>query len=165
MAVLRKLDDVVAGIVKLLVVVSFTALIAACVLQVFTRFVLNNSLSWTEELARYAFIWANLAGAAICVRKQSHATVTAITDNLPRKAQVVLKIFVYVILMAICVVLIRYGAQIAYASRLQPSPALKINMALVNAAVPVSAACIFVHSFVLWLEYIQELMGGKEVTR
>lgn len=162
MSVLRMADSIVDRIVKVLVVISFTVLIAACVLQVFTRFVLNNSLSWTEELARYAFIWANLTGAAICVRSQSHATVTAITDNLPRKAQVVLKLFVYVIIMAISVILIRYGSQVAWAGRFQPSPALKVNMALINAAVPVSALCIFVHSLVLWLEYLLELIGKGE---
>lgn len=77
---IQKMNAAVEKVLNIMVAVSFTILIAACVLQVFTRFVLNNSLSWTEELARYAFIWSNLLGAAICTQKSSHATVTAITD-------------------------------------------------------------------------------------
>lgn len=89
---IQKMNAAVEKVLNIMVAVSFTILIAACVLQVFTRFVLNNSLSWTEELARYAFIWSNLLGAAICTQKSSHATVTAITDALPKKVQTVLKI-------------------------------------------------------------------------
>jgi len=156
---LNKVDSFVGMIVKGLVVISFTVLIVACVLQVFTRFVLNNALSWTEELARYAFIWANLTGAAICVQHASHATVTAITDILPRRAQVVLKLVVQVLVVAICCVLVVQGGKVTYATRFQTSPALHVNMALINASVPVSAFCMLIHSVSHFAQYILELMG------
>lgn len=164
MYLLKKTDAVVAAFVKALVVLSFTVLIVACVLQVFTRFVLNNSLSWTEELARYAFIWSNLTGAAICVRYNSHATVTAITDSLPDRAQLLLKAVVHFLILAICCVLIVYGFRIAYATRIQTSPALHVNMALINSSVPISAACILIHTVVHLVDVIRELIGKGAAT-
>ena len=121
-----------------LVCATFAVLIFACVLQVFTRFVLNNSLSWTEELARYAFIWSNFLGAAICTQKESHATVTAVTDLLPAKAQTVLKMAVSLIVILVAGVLIWYGFKVAYAVRLQLSPALRVSMELLLCAVCLS---------------------------
>ncbi len=52
-------------------------------LQVFSRYVLNHSLYWSEELARYLFIWLVFLSAAIVLRKDRHIQVTAIVDLLP----------------------------------------------------------------------------------
>lgn len=116
---IQKMNAAVEKVLNIMVAVSFTILIAACVLQVFTRFVLNNSLSWTEELARYAFIWSNLLGAAICTQKSSHATVTAITDALPKKVQTVLKIAVNLIIILVAYVLVRYGWKVVMSTRMR----------------------------------------------
>ena len=97
----EKIEKIVERLLYFLVCATFAVLIFACVLQIFTRFVLNNSLSWTEELARYAFIWSNFLGAAICTQKESHATVTAVTDLLPAKAQTVLKMAVSLIVILV----------------------------------------------------------------
>ena len=65
MKVLQRVSDTVNRIVGYVGIAVFLALIIACVMQVFFRFVLNNSLSWTEELARYCFIWMHMLGASI----------------------------------------------------------------------------------------------------
>lgn len=134
----EKIEKIVERLLYFLVCATFAVLIFACVLQIFTRFVLNNSLSWTEELARYAFIWSNFLGAAICTQKESHATVTAVTDLLPAKAQTVLKMAVSLIVILVAGVLIWYGFKVAYAVRLQLSPALRVSMELLLCAVCLS---------------------------
>jgi len=52
-------------------------------LQVFSRYVLNHSLYWSEELARYMFIWLVFSSAAIVLRMDRHIQVTAFVDILP----------------------------------------------------------------------------------
>ena len=60
MKTLRRVSDTVNKAVSYVGVALFCVLIVACVLQVFFRFVLNNSLAWSEELARYCFIWMHM---------------------------------------------------------------------------------------------------------
>lgn len=50
-------------------------------LQVFMRYVMNDSLTWSEELARYAFIWATYIGVACGVKRKSHIAVEALVDR------------------------------------------------------------------------------------
>ena len=159
---IQKMNAAVEKVLNIMVAVSFTILIAACVLQVFTRFVLNNSLSWTEELARYAFIWSNLLGAAICTQKSSHATVTAITDALPKKVQTVLKIAVNLIIILVAYVLVRYGWKVVMSTRMQLSPALRISMSYVYASAPGRGVLVIFYSAVHLAESLAELAGKGE---
>lgn len=52
-------------------------------LQVFSRYVLNHSLFWSEELARYMFIWLVFLSAAMVLRQDRHIQVSAFVDILP----------------------------------------------------------------------------------
>jgi TRAP-type C4-dicarboxylate transport system permease small subunit len=54
--------------------------------QFFTRYVLNNSASWTEEIARYLLIGTVFVGAAIGVAKNNHIQVDLLYRYLPRAA-------------------------------------------------------------------------------
>ncbi len=63
--------------------VVFWALGAIVFLQFFTRYVLNDSLAWTEEIARYALMWLTFIGAAIVARKNMHISVEVLLHYLP----------------------------------------------------------------------------------
>ena len=58
-----------------MVLVVFWALAVVVFLQFFTRYVLNSSLGWTEEIACYLLIAVTFIGSALAVRKQSHIAV------------------------------------------------------------------------------------------
>src|SRR5947209_14569631 len=52
--------------------VLFWCLAFIVFLQFFTRYILNDSLSWTEEIARYGLMWLAFIGGAVVTRKKSH---------------------------------------------------------------------------------------------
>lgn len=162
MKALKKITDAVEKLLNFMVAASFAILIIACVLQVFTRFVLNSSLSWTEELARYAFIWANLLGAAICTKKGTHATVTAITEALPKKLQLVFKIAAHIVVMMVAYVLIWYGFKVVASTRMQLSPALRISMSIVYASAPVCGLLVMFYSALNLFDSVMLLRGKGE---
>lgn len=69
------------------VLVVFWGLAFVVFLQFFTRYVLNDSLGWTEEIARVLLIVVTFLGAVMAVRKQSHIAVELVFRTLPRPAR------------------------------------------------------------------------------
>jgi TRAP-type C4-dicarboxylate transport system permease small subunit len=69
-----------------LALVLFWVLGGVVFTQFFTRYVLNNSASWTEEIARYLLVGAVFVGAGIGVAKNNHIQVDLLYRYLPRRA-------------------------------------------------------------------------------
>ena len=65
----------------------FWGLFAVVFLQFYTRYVLNSSLGWTEEIARYLLILVTFVGSVTAMRKGSHIAVEALLVFLPPGAK------------------------------------------------------------------------------
>lgn len=79
-------------------------LMAAMVLdvtwQVFTRFVMDNPSSYTEEIARFLLIWIGLLGAAYAYRKHSHLSLDLLIHKLDQQQQRLLTRFIQLFTIA-----------------------------------------------------------------
>src|SRR5262245_34060840 len=65
--------------------IFFWSLAIVVFLQFYTRYFVNNSLAWTEEIARYLLICSAFAGSVMAMRKRSHIAVEALHVYLPKK--------------------------------------------------------------------------------
>ena len=80
--------------------VILTAMVAIIFIQVVMRYVFNNSLSWSEELARYMYVWVTWVGVSYSVRNGSHLRITMLRDRLPLKGRQGLEILVTIVWIA-----------------------------------------------------------------
>jgi len=72
----------------------FWGLAVVVFLQFFTRYVINDSLAWTEEIARYLLTMVAYVGGAIAVRKFTHIHVEFLFVYLPRRVARALSVLV-----------------------------------------------------------------------
>jgi len=68
------------------VLIIFWLLFAIVALQFFTRYVLNDSLAWTEEIARFFLIFLAFVGSITCIRRSSHIYLEFFYRYLPAAA-------------------------------------------------------------------------------
>lgn len=73
----------------------FGALVLLVVWQVFARQVLNQPSAWTEEAARYTFVWATMIGISIAVGEKADVVMDFLVEKLPRAGQRVLDLLAY----------------------------------------------------------------------
>lgn len=71
----RTADGLLIGIGAVLVVMVLLA--------VFFRYVLNQSLSWSDELVRYLFVWFTLLGGVVVLREREHIRVEYFVEKVP----------------------------------------------------------------------------------
>ena len=145
---LKRVSNAVNSVVSYTGMVLFIVLIIACVAQVFFRFVLNNSLSWTEELARYCFIWMHMIGASLLIEGNGHATVTIVLDMLHGAARKVLEVIIELIIFFNGSVMLFFGLTLAYSSRVNLSTAMSIPMWVINSSVAVGGLLLMFQAFV-----------------
>ena len=114
-------------------------------LQVFFRYVLNHSLFWSEELARFMLVWLSFLGASTAYKRGLHPGVDVLTSRLSPPLQKACAHLVHVASLALFIVMIIYGAEFAYFIRAQISPALYLPKWTVFAIIPVSGLVMAIH--------------------
>lgn len=109
-------------------------------IQVVLRYVLNSSLSWSEELARYIFIWQIWLGTSVSMKDGEHICLDMLNNKLQGKAKIILALVTNLLMLAFCLFLAKYGWDLAASmmSRGNRSVALKIPMWIVYTALPFS---------------------------
>ena len=68
-------------------IVVFTGIFLCVFMQVILRYVFGSPMTWSEELARYLFIWCAFLGWVIASRKNGHLAMTFLAERLPEPAQ------------------------------------------------------------------------------
>ena len=83
---LEKMDDTLMKGVDFIIVASLGFLCFTIALQIFNRFVTQVPLPWTEEYAKYTFVWLSMFGSAKALREKSHIFVDIMDVAVKGKA-------------------------------------------------------------------------------
>ena len=106
----------------------FAAMCVVGLLQVFNRFVLNRSLSWSEEFQIFAHIWIVFLAIPIAYRRGAHLSMDSLRAKLPQRAGRVFDFFIEILWSWFAVALIWLSYRVAMVAKLQESPGLEIPM-------------------------------------
>ena len=139
------LSDKTNAAVKFVGFLLLSVMTAIIVLQVFYRYVLSSSLSWSEESARYIFIWIVMLGASMGVKEGFHVSVTILKERLPGRIKGGVDMLFAFIMGIMAAAMVVYGWDIANTVAIQHSPAMRISMFWVYLSIPVSGLLIIVH--------------------
>ena len=123
-----------------LLVVSVAILIIPVSLQIFSRYTaLIPSYIWTEEMARFFFIWMIMLGAMIGIRDSSHFDIDLFPDLSPR-ANAVVKLFAHAGILTLALVFVWYGIKFVQFGWNQHSELAELPMWYIFIAWPLSGA-------------------------
>lgn len=146
-------------VIEYLLILLIAIMVLACIWQVLARYILGQASAETEELMRYAIIWASVIGGAYVYGENGHLAITFFANKMSKKVSTYTGIFIhFVILLFSAIVLIYGGYQIVSQTMIQLSPGIGIPIGYVYLALPIAGVMFILYA----LQHITDKLN-KEV--
>ena len=146
---MTKIYNTINRIIEILLVAIFALLVVDVLWQVFSRYILGQSYSFTEEFARFALIWLAILGAAYLNGKREHLSMDFLVRKLSgeqlKKRMQTIEILMFIFALVVMVI---GGGNLVYTTLYlgQTSPAMQLSLGYVYAIVPISGLLIMFYS-------------------
>ena len=163
---MTKLKNILDKCLEVLVMVAVAVLVIDVLWQVFTRFILKDPSSWTEELATFLLIWVALLGSAVALGRGAHLGIDYFVGRLSDKVRLRTELFVFAVVAIFSMgvmVIGGIGLVIRTLELKQISVALHLPIGYVYLAVPISGLFLVLYSLLGFFERLNaHSQGGAE---
>lgn len=151
----KKLMNVIAAIEKIILVITMLLILALTVGNVFSRYVIHRSWSFTEEIVVAVFVLITLLAAALACREGELVNLTLVTNSLPEKTKKPLMILVTVLCVIFSLILFKYGLDKVITQLENGKRTFVLNWPewIFWSFVPIGAACMILHFIEFYLDY------------
>lgn len=127
-------------------VAAMSVMLVVIFAQVISRYVFNWTPEWSEELARYLFVWVTFIGSALIMGESGHLAVQFVPNHFKgtavgRALEVLINLCGYVFIF----ILFFQGAKMTRVMTFQISPGMEIPMSWVYAVIPLSSALMLLY--------------------
>lgn len=147
--VIKWLDE---NLEEFLMVISLVLMTIIMGIQIFSRYVLGSSLSWSEELTRYLFVWSGFLSVSYCTKKCISIKIEQFVAMFPRRGKAMFKLVNHTFELTLFLYLIPFAFRymMSAVESGQISPACHIPMYYVQAAPLVSFILVAVRITQRW---------------
>ena len=140
-------------LLKILLTLLMSFMIAPVSLQILSRCTdIVPRYIWTEEVARFCFVWIVMIGSMIAVRDETHFNVDLMPDPETHRQKGISNLIVHIAMMLMAIVFAGYGYEFAEFGFMQTSETSGINMLSIYISFPVAG--------VTWAVFLLERMVG-----
>lgn len=131
-------------------VLLFASYCVLILVQVFYRYVLNDSLTWSEEAVRFEQFWVIMLATALCAQRRAHIRLEGFEAVVPARHRRSVEMFGDLVTIGCCLFLLWTGVELTMASVDTLSSASQVSMAWVYAAMPVGSVLIILWTVLGW---------------
>lgn len=137
--------------IQVLIALLMALMVINVTWQVFSRYVMGDPSSFTDELSRYMMIWLGMAGAAYVSGKNGHLAIDILPEKLQGNKLLALQLFIHSMVVFFgLVIMIWGGGNLVYITQTlqQKSATLQIPLSWIYGIIPISGVLVvFYHSF------------------
>lgn len=127
---------------KYAIILISVLMVAVTLAQVIFRYLIAAPLPWSEELARYCFVWIVFLGGAIGLSRGFHLGVDLLVNLLPAPIRRGLDLLTSTLIVCFAVAVINASLPVISMNMMQRSPALGVQMSWIYIAIPISMVLI-----------------------
>jgi TRAP-type C4-dicarboxylate transport system permease small subunit len=153
----KKTLDVIDRTTDILCLVFMSVGFVITFFHIIGRYILKMPIFFSEELARYCFIWACMLGASVVNRHDEHTNVNYFTTLLPTRTQGWLYIGRQIVILLLLVALIYYGVTLSIKMRTVETAAMEISWSFIYMALPIGSLLVILTTIRLIATKAREL--------
>jgi len=135
--------DYLEKIIEILTICVFCLMLFATSLQVVSRYIFTP-LTWTEELARYAYIWLVYLGAAVLQKRKEHIKLDLINKFLPNKILKCFDLIIDILTMYVLYHIVLGSYKYSMIMGRPMSTAIQIQLKYLYIIIPIGFGLMFV---------------------
>ncbi|MCT4621965.1 MAG: TRAP transporter small permease [Marinisporobacter sp.] len=154
---LDKIEDTV-------LIVMFMTMVGIIFFQVIMRYVFNNSLTWSEELGKFLFVWLSWVGISIGHRRKEHIRITLLVDKLPYKLKQLAEALTELTLIVICGITLYYGFIMINIQMNVPYAGIKISTAWGYLSLVLGCGIFIIRAMAYFIEAVKNLMKNEIIS-
>lgn len=147
-------NDRIDRIFDFIMVILLAGIVISLTAQVIWRYIFSSPIIWTEELAKWLFIWSTFLGAAWAAKKNLHIEIVMVFKRLPSRVQQILQALCLVFCMFLLAVLLPPSVEKLVQQRNVISNTLKVPMSVLYACAPAGFVLLLLQYFLLLLQVI-----------
>ncbi len=149
-----RIVDVINKIIGWVLALALGIMTVLIFWQVFARYVVGNSLTFSEEVSRFTMIWMTFLGAAYAIRQGTLIAVDILPDFTKGKLSKAIKIISYLVALIFYFVLIKFGWEMSQSVSFQRAPATGLSMFWPMLATSVGGVLMFINTIAVLIEEI-----------
>lgn len=147
-------------LIEIIAIVGISVMTVVAAVQVFYRYVLNDSLFWSEELMRYLMAWVAFLTAGMAYSRGELMGMRFIVEALPSPVQRVIDFISRILITIFLATVAWYGYQYAVRTSMDEAIALEFSLFWVHVSVAVGAVILIMH--VVFAEVMRSVVAAEK---
>jgi TRAP-type C4-dicarboxylate transport system permease small subunit len=148
-------------ILEVAVTISFILMIITVMIQVIARYGLPWSPHWTEEMARFCFIYMVSLGAGLAVKDRSYINVSIFLDWLDSRTRIWMDTMILLAIILLMMFMFVFSLPLMEIVSLQNSASMKINMAVIYFSMSAMSFLVLFYSILAIRSNLKKILRGS----
>lgn len=157
---MKKAFNIIFHALEWLAMICLVIMTGVVFFDVILRYIFNQGMPWTQEVATLLLVWFSLIGMAIGVGEKLHISIEMFTMKCSKKTIGVLESINHVLISIYGILMIYYGLQIMNVTKNSTMPATKLPSAFLYIILPLSGLLVFLNALIVAAKKDKELLGG-----
>lgn len=150
---MNKINAVIDKVMNAFLAIAMLALLAGGTWQIFTRWILRDPSTFTDEFLRYALIWASMIGSAYCFYKNEHLALDLFSSKAHGIAKIIVNVFIEAAIVFFVVYVFIWGGIKVSINATNSSSVMHIPFKILYAVLPVSGVLIVITRIIKYVMF------------
>ena len=159
-----RLNSLLLSLCKGVSIVLLAIMLGIIVAAVFFRYVLNDAIPWSEEIAKFVMVWMTFIVAPVGLKTGAHIAIDALANRIQGRLYFLLQVWIFSAVILLMLMFVDEASFLTWNARIQRASTIDVSILYVYIAMPIGCAITALVSFEFWLNAVKGLIDPSRGT-